>query len=56
MFGTSLEEWSKISTVTRRVKEQNAKIPIPSPDIIKDFNSSMDGVDLLDKKTAAYKL
>ena len=26
------------------------------PETIKDYNSGMDGVDLLDQKTAAYKL
>ena len=56
MVGTCLEECNKVSTVTRRVKGQSAKIPVPCPEIIKDDNSSMGGVDLLDQKTAAYKL
>ena len=56
MVGTCLGECNKLSTVTRRAKGQSAKIPVPSPEIIKDYNSSMGGVDLLDQKTAAYKL
>ena len=56
MVGTCLEESDKISTISRRVKGQSAKIPVPCPEIIKDYNSGMGGVDLLDQKTAAYKL
>ena len=56
MVGTCLEEWDKISTVSRKVKEQSAKIPVPCPEIIKDCNTGVGGVDLLDKKTAAYNL
>ena len=36
MVGTCLEECDKISTVSRRVKGQSAKIPVPCPEIIKD--------------------
>ena len=36
--------------------DQKIKIPVSCPEIIKDYNSGMDSVDLLDKKTAAYKL
>ena len=56
MVGTCLEECDKISTISRRVKGQSAKIPVPCPEIIKDYNSGMGGVDLLDQKVAAYKL
>ena len=52
--GTCLEE-SKEKYQQLRVKEQTAKIPVPYPEIIKYYNSGMDGVDLLDQKTAAYK-
>ena len=59
IVGTCLEEYNKVSTVTtvtRRVKGQKTKIPVPCPEVIKDYNSSMGGVDLLDRETAAYKL
>ena len=56
MLGACLEECNKVSTVTRRIKGQSAKIPAPCPEIIKDYNCGMGGVDLLDQKTAAYKL
>ena len=56
MVGTCLEKCNKVLTVTRRVKGQSAKIPVPYPEIIKDYNSGMGGVDLFDQKTAAYKL
>ena len=51
-----LEEYDKVSTVTRKVKGQSTKIPVPRPEIIKGYNSGMGGVDLLDQKTASYKL
>ena len=56
MVGTCNEECDKISTVSRRVKGQSAKIPVSCPEIIKDYNSGMGGVYLLDQKAAAYKL
>ena len=56
MVGTCLEECDKILTVSGRVKGQSAKIPVPYPEIIKDYNSGMSGVDLLDQKASAYKL
>ena len=57
IVGTCLETCNeKVSTVTRRVKGQSAKIPVPCPEIIKDYNSGMDVVDLLDQKTVAYTL
>ena len=31
-------------------------MPVPWPEIIKDYKSGMGGVDLLNQKTAAYKL
>ena len=48
MCGACLDKYNKVLTVTRNVK--NAKIPFSCPEIIKDHNSGMDGVDLLDQK------
>ena len=56
MVGTYLEECNKLSTDTRIVKGQSTKIPVLCPEIINDYNSGMGGVDLLDQKTAFYKL
>ena len=56
MVGTFLEECNEVSKVTRRLKGQSTKEPVPSPEIIKDYNSGMGGVDLLDQKTARSKL
>ena len=53
MVGAYPEERNKISTITCRLKGQSAKISVPCPEII---NSGMGGVDLLDQKTAGYKL
>ena len=56
MIDTCLEECNKASAVIRRGQGQSAKIPILCPEIIKDYNFGIGGVDLLDQKTTAYKL
>ena len=56
IVGTCLEEYNKVSTVTRIDKGQSANIPVRCPEIIKDSNSSLGGVDLLNQNTAADEL
>ena len=50
MVSTCLEECNKVSTVKRRKKGQSAKIPVPCPEIINDYNSGVGGCDILDEK------
>ena len=56
LVGTCLEECNKVSTITYRIKGQSTKIPVPCPEVIKDSNSDMGGIDLLYQKSSAYKL
>ena len=56
LVGTCLEGCNQISSVSRRVKGKSAKIPVPCPSIVKEYNNGMGGVDLLDQRTTAYKL
>ena len=49
MAGTSLEEYNKVSIVTRRVKGESTKLPVPFPEMTKDYNSGMGGVDPLNQ-------
>ena len=56
IIGSSLEGTDEVSSILRRCKGQSSKVSVPCPTLIKDYNSNMGGVDLLDQKTAAYKL
>ena len=50
MVGACPEEYNKVSTITRKVKRQSTKIPVPCPETdIKNYNSRIGGVDLLDQ-------
>ena len=44
------------STVQLWMKGSAAKIPAPSPDLIKMYNQGMGGVESVDQRTAAYYL
>ena len=54
--GTCLEGCNQISSISRRVKGKTAKIPVPCPSIVKEYNNGMGFVDLLDQRAAVYKL
>ena len=56
LVGTALEGCDQISSVSRRAKGQSSKVTVPCPKMVKDYNSNMGGVDLLDQKTAVYRL
>ena len=54
LVGTALEGCDQISSVSRRAKGQSSKVTVPCPKMVKDYNSTMGVVDLLDQKTAVY--
>ena len=56
MAGPNVKGTNTTATVLRRKKGQKAKISVPCPNIIKSYNANMGGVDILDQKTAAYRL
>ena len=41
------------SKVIRQTKGSATKTPVSYPNITKFYNSGMDGIDIMDKKTAA---
>ena len=51
-----MEGCNQISSVSRRIKGRSAKIPVPCPSVVKEYNNGMGGVDLLDQRMADYKL
>ena len=56
LLATNVEGMSGSSNVMRRMKGSSTKTPVPCPNIIKMYNNGMGGVDLMDQKTAAYRL
>jgi len=56
LLGSSVDGIDGSSNVLRRMKGSATKTPVPCPYIIKLYNKGMGGVDLMDKKTAAYRL
>ena len=53
---TNNDGMSAVSNVMRQTKTSAAKTPVSCRNIIKLYNNSMDGVDIMDKKTAVHRL
>ena len=47
---------TRMKSVLRCVQSHRTKDSVPRPEMIKDYIFDMGGVDLLDQKTAAYRL
>ena len=56
MLATNVEGMGGTTNVYRRTKGSANKIAVPCPNIIQMYNKGMGGVDLMDQKTAAYRL
>ena len=56
MLFDNIEGMQTKSLVQRRVKGSTAKVSVSCPDVIKLYNKGIDGVDLVDQRTAAYHL
>ena len=55
-LATNIEGMDGTSNVIRRIKGSATKTPVSCPNITKMYNSSMDGVDVIDQKTAPSRL
>ena len=51
-----LEGMNDILSVQRREKTSKTKSSVPCPKVVKLYNSSIGGIDLIDQRTAAYDL
>ena len=56
LLSANVDGVDDISSVQRRVKKQASKITLPCPQLVKSYNAGMGGVDLLDQRTASYRL
>ena len=51
-----LQGMNDILSVQRREKSSKIKFLVPRPKVVKPYNSGMGEVDLMDQRTAAYRL
>ena len=56
LLASNIEGMDTCSTVQRRMKGSSSKTPINCPSAVKMYNKGMGGVDLMDQKTAVYRL
>ena len=56
LLSSALEGMNDILSVQRREKSSKTKSLVPCPKVVKLCNSSMDGVEVIDQRTAAYRL
>ena len=56
LLSPALEGMNDILSVQRREKGSKTKSSVPCPKVVKLYNSGMGGVDLVDLRTAAYRL
>ena len=56
LLSSALEGMNDILSVQRREKGSKTKSSVPCPNVVKLYNSSMGGVDLMDQLTAVYRL
>ena len=56
LLATNVDGMSSVSNVMRQTKSSATKISAPCPNVIKFCNNGMDGVDIMDQKTAACRL
>ena len=56
LVSTALEGIDDVTSVQRREKGSATKSAIPFPTVVKLYNNDMGGIDLMDQRTAAYRL
>ena len=54
LLATNIEGINGTPNVMRRTKGSATKTPVSCPNIIKMYNASMGGADVIDQKMAAY--
>ena len=56
LVSTAIEGMDNVLSVQRTEKESTTKPTIPCSTVVKLYNNGMDGVNLMDQRTAAYQL